>query len=46
MQVQLQQHYFLVMIAYFLVMIDGVGFMNANTSLYLQSFSLGCLLDR
>lgn len=27
-------------------MIDGVGFMNANTSLYLQSFVLGCLLDR
>ena len=37
MQVELQQYYFLVMIDYFLVMIDGVDFMNVNTSLYLHS---------
>ena len=42
-----KQHYFLVMIDCFLVMIYGVGYMNANTSLYLHSrFFLGCLLDR
>ena len=38
MQVELQQYYFLVMIDYFLVMIDGVDFMNVNTSLYLHSW--------
>ncbi len=33
-----KQHYFLVMIDYFLVMIGGVGFMNASLYLHSQLF--------
>ncbi len=46
MQVELQQYHFLVMIDCFLVMIDGVDFMNANTSLYLHSCFFSGLLAR